>query len=77
MAAQAELLASAAQPVALLARLDPTASTAMVEQLVMAEPEARVLQALMEQLVRLQAKLGHMAKRAATAAQEELLASAA
>ena len=42
MAAQAELLVSAAQPVAPLARLGPTASTAMVELLAMAELEVRV-----------------------------------
>jgi len=36
MVARAELLVSAAQPVAPLVRLGPTASTAMVEQLAMA-----------------------------------------
>ena len=49
-AAQAELLVSAAQPVAPLARLGPTASTLMVEQLAMAATAAQVLQALTERL---------------------------
>ena len=49
MVVQAELLVSAAQPVAHLARLGPTASTAMVGQLAMVATAARVLQALMEQ----------------------------
>ena len=43
------MLVSAAQPVAHLARLGPTASTAMVGQLAMVATAARVLQALMEQ----------------------------
>ena len=49
MVVQAELLVLAAQPVAPLARLGPTASTAMVGQLAMVATAARVLQALMEQ----------------------------
>ena len=42
------MLVSAAQPVAPLARLGPTASTLMVEQLAMAATAAQVLQALTE-----------------------------
>ena len=47
MVARAELQVSAGQLVALLARLGPTASTAMVEQLAMVVPAVQVLQVLM------------------------------
>ena len=50
MVARVELLASAAQPAALLARLGPTASTAMVEQLAMAATAARALTEQLESL---------------------------
>jgi hypothetical protein len=52
MVARVELLASVAQPVAPLARLDPTASTAMVELVAMAEMLAnRVMAATVEMVI--------------------------
>jgi hypothetical protein len=72
MVVQAELQALAGQPVAPLARLGPTASTAMVEQLAMAEPVVLVRTERLEQLVQLQANLEPQAATAAVAVRVEL-----
>ncbi len=72
MVVQAELQALAGQPVAPLARLGPTASTAMVEQLAMAEPVVLVRTERLEQLVQLQANLELQAEPVAMVVQAEL-----